>query len=106
MFGCQTKNLVEGLKNDYAPETKAIVFNKYEELIKNNVPLNGMIMVKENETIYSIANKYNVIPKDIIEDNNLSKPYDIKFNQILFLRNKNFYVLKKGDTVDKINSLY
>ena len=57
MFGCQTNNLVEGLKNDYAPETKAIVFNKYEELIKNNIPLNGMIMVKENETIYSIANK-------------------------------------------------
>ena len=103
MFGCQTKNLVEGLKNDYAPETKAIVFNKYEEFIKNNIPLNGMIMVKENETIYSIANKYNVIPKDIIEDNKLSKPYDLKFNQILFLRNKNFYVLKKGDTIDKIS---
>ena len=103
MFGCQTKNFVEGLKNDYAPETKTIVFNKYEELIKNNIPLNGMIMVKGNETIYSIANKYNVIPKDIIEDNKLSKPYDLKFNQILFLRNKNFYVLKKGDTIDKIS---
>ena len=103
MFGCQTKNLVEGLKNDYAPETKAIVFNKYEEFIKNNIPLNGMIIVKENETIYSIANKYNVIPKDIIEDNKLSKPYDLKLNQILFLRNKNFYVLKKGDTIDKIS---
>ena len=103
MFGCQTKNLVEGLKNDYAQEKKAIVFNKYEEFIKNNIPLNGMIMVKENETIYSIANKYNVIPKDIIEDNKLSKPYDLKLNQILFLRNKNFYVLKKGDTIDKIS---
>ena len=54
MFGCQTNNLVEGLKNDYAPETKAVVFNKYEELIKNNIPLNGMIMVKENETILAL----------------------------------------------------
>ena len=106
MFGCQTNNLVEGLKNDYAPETKAVVFNKYEELIKNNIPLNGMIMVKENETIYSIANKYNAVPKDIIEDNKLSKPYDLKLNQILFLRNKNFYVLKKGDTIDKISIRY
>ncbi|MFL2818316.1 MAG: peptidoglycan DD-metalloendopeptidase family protein [Candidatus Puniceispirillales bacterium] len=103
MFGCQTNNLVEGIKSDYAPETKALVFNKYEELIKNNIPLNGMIMVKENETIYSIANKYNVIPKDIIEDNKLSKPYNLKFNQILFLRNKNFYVLKRGDTINKIS---
>ena len=31
MFGCQTNNLVQGLKNDYAPETQAIVFNKYEK---------------------------------------------------------------------------
>ena len=52
MFGCQTKNLVEGLKNDYAPETKAIIFNKYEEFIKNNIPLNGMIMVKELSLIH------------------------------------------------------
>ena len=54
MFGCQTNNLVEVLKNDYSPETKAIVFNKYQEFKKNNIPLNGMIMAKENETIYII----------------------------------------------------
>ena len=99
MFGCQTNNLVEGIKSDFAPEIKALVFNKYEELIKNNIPLNGMIMVKENETIYSIANKYNVIPKDIIEDNKLSKPYNLKFNQILFSRKKKSYVLKEGGSI-------
>ena len=103
MFGCQTNNLVKGLKNDYALEKKTIVFNKNKELNKNEIPLNGMIMVKENETVYSIANKYNVIPKDIIEDNKLLKPYDLKLNQILFLRNKNLYVLSKGDTLDKIS---
>ena len=48
-----------------------------------------MIIVKENETIYSIANKYKVIPKDIIKDNNLTKPYELKPNQILFLRHEN-----------------
>ena len=32
IFGCQTKNLVEELKNNYGPETKAVVFNKNEVL--------------------------------------------------------------------------
>ena len=101
-FGCQTKNLVKELKNNYKPETKAVVFNKNEVLNKIKIPLNGMIIVKENETIFTIANKYNVIPRDIIDDNKLLKPYDLKLNQILFLRNKNFYILSKGDTIDKI----
>ena len=62
-----------------------------------------MIFVKKNETIFSIANEYKVIPKDIIEDNNLIKPYSLKENQILFLRNKNIYIIKQGDTLDKIS---
>jgi len=62
-----------------------------------------MIFVKKNETIFSIANEYKVIPKDIIEDNNLIKPYSLKENQILFLRNKNIYIIKPGDTLDKIS---
>ena len=103
MFGCQTNNLVKEFKDNYAPETKAVVFNKNEVFNKIKIPLNGMIMVKENETIYSIANKYNVIPKHIVDDNKLIKPYTLKINQILFLRNKNFYILSKGDTIDKIS---
>ncbi len=106
MFGCQSNNLVEELKNNYAPETKAVVFNKNEVLSKIKIPLNGMVLVKENETIYSIANKYNVIPRHIIEDNKLLKPYDLKLNQILFLRNKNFYILGNGDTIDKISKKF
>ena len=102
VFGCQTNNLVKEMKDDYAPEKKTIIFNKNEKN-KNKIPFNGMVIVKENETIYSIANKYDVIPKDIIKDNKLLKPFDLKLNQILFLRNKNFYILRKGDTLDKIS---
>ena len=65
-----------------------------------------MIIVKENETIYSIANKFKVIPKDIIEDNNLSKPYELKPNQILFLRHENIYIVKENDTVEKISKRF
>ena len=65
MLGCQTNNLVEEFNNNYAPEKKAIIYNKYEELNKNNIPLNGMIMVEENETLYSIANAAETSPLKI-----------------------------------------
>ena len=84
LFGCQSNKVYDSLKKDLASEKEAKIFNKTSSSNSINIPLNGMIIVKENETIYSIANKYKVIPKDIIEDNNLSKPYKLKSNQILF----------------------
>ena len=105
-FGCQSYNLFDGLKKDVAPEKEAKIFNKTSSSNKINIPFNGMIIVKENETIYSIANKYKVIPKDIIEDNNLSKPYELKPNQILFLRHQNIYIVKENDTVEKISKKF
>ena len=106
VFGCQSKNLYYSLKKDLAPEKKVKIFNKTSVSNNINIPLNGMIIVKENETIFSIANKYKVIPKDIIEDNNLLKPYELKPNQILFLRHKNVYIVKENDTVEKVSKRF
>ena len=106
VFGCQTNNLHDSLKNDFGPENEAKIFNKTSGSNKVSIPLNGMIIVKEYETIYSIANKYKVIPKDIIKDNNLSKPYELKPNQILFLRHENIYIVKKNDTIEKISKRF
>lgn len=105
-FGCQTNNFYDGLKNDFGPEKKSKIFNKISVSNEISIPLNGMIIVRENETIYSIANKYKVIPKDIIKDNNLSKPYKLKPNQILFLRHENIYTVKENDTLEKISKRF
>ena len=102
LTSCKTSELIENVKGDFALEKKATIYNK-SSASKDNIPKNGMIFVKKNETIFSIANEYKVIPKDIIEDNNLIKPYSLKENQILFLRNKNIYIIKPGDTLDKIS---
>ena len=102
LTSCKTAELIENVKGDFALEKKATIYNK-SSVSKDNIPTNGMIFVKKNETIFSIANEYKVIPKDIIEDNNLIKPYSLKENQILFLRNKNIYIIKQGDTLDKIS---
>ena len=106
VFGCQSNKLYDDLKKDLAPEKEAKIFNKNSSSNNRNIPLNGMIIVRENETIYSIANKFKVIPKDIIEDNNLSKPYELKPNQILFLRHENIYIVKENDTVEKISKRF
>ena len=106
LFGCQSNKLYDGLKKDLAPEKEAKIFNKTSSSNNMNIPLNGMIIVRENETIYSIANKFKVIPKDIIEDNNLSKPYELKPNQILFLRHDNIYIVKENDTVETISKRF
>ncbi len=106
VFGCKQNEVFVGLQKNLAPEREAKIFNKISDLNKINIPLNGMIIVKENETIYTIANKYKVIPIDIIKDNNLSKPYELKPNQILFLRHENFYIVKDGDTVEKISKRF
>ena len=106
VFGCQSNKFYDGLKKDLAPEKEAKIFNKTSSSNNMNIPLNGMIIVRENETIYSIANKFKVIPKDIIEDNNLSKPYELKPNQILFLRHENIYIVKENDTVEKISKRF
>ena len=103
LTGCKTTQLVENIKGDFAAENKAIIFNKSSNELKKSIPINGMIFVKKNETIYSIANKYKVIPKNIIDDNNLIKPFILKENQILFLRNNNIYIIKSGDNIDKIS---
>ena len=106
VFGCQSNKLFDGLKKDLSAEKEAKIFNKNSSSNNINIPLNGMIIVKENETIYSIANKYKVIPRDIIEDNDLSKPYALRPNQILFLRHKNIYVIKENDTIEKVSKRF
>ena len=103
LSGCKTTQLIESVKGDFSPENKAIILNKSSTGLKESIPINGMIFVKKNETLYSIANKYKVIPKNIINDNKLIKPYSLKVNQILFLRNKNIYIVKSGDNLDKIS---
>ena len=86
LTSCKTAELIENVKGDFALEKKATIFNK-SNVLKDNIPTNGMIFVKKNETIFSIANEYKVIPKDIIEDNNL-------INYLFFKRALNLFYVK------------
>ena len=99
LSGCLNKNILQNVKNDFSQQKNVIVYNKSLKNKSNKIPLNGMIIVQKNETIYSIANKYKIIPNEIINDNNLIEPFKLRIKQILFLRNKNVHVIKKNDTL-------
>jgi LysM repeat protein len=104
LSGCLNQKNIQNLKNDFKQEKQVKVVDKKFDKIKLDIPSNGMIFVKKNDNIYTIANKYQVIPFDIINDNNLSEPFNLKVNQVLFLRSKNIYFIKKDDSL-KIISL-
>ena len=53
--GCKTSDLFKDVKNDFAPEKKTIVHNQSKNKEKVEIPLNGMVFVKENETIFDIT---------------------------------------------------
>ena len=46
-------------------------------ITKLNFPRDGYITVKQNQTIYEIANTFNILPQEIIRANNLKSPYDL-----------------------------
>ena len=58
LTSCNTTQLIENAKGDFTAEDKAVIFNKSSSELKESIPINGMIFVKKDETIYSIGNKY------------------------------------------------
>ena len=42
------------------------------------VPIGGMVEVRENDTLFDVATRYNVTPQSIIETNGLSPPYMLR----------------------------
>ena len=83
-------------------KTKVIDFN-FE---KFRIPKDGYIYVKKGDTLYSIANNYQLVPKDIIDANNLKKPFLLNVNQKLYLPYPLIHKVKKYDTIYDLSLQY
>lgn len=60
-------------------------------------------VVKPNDTIYSIAAKYDVSPRKLIQDNQLDYPNKLIPGQtIVIVYPKQTYIVKQGDTLESI----
>lgn len=68
-------------------------------------------VVKENDTIESIAELYQIPANEIIKANNLEAPYTLEVGQVLSIPDESYqifiyYQVKEGDTLYKIASIY
>lgn len=64
------------------------------------------IKVQKGDTLYSIANRYDVALRSLIETNRLSPPYTLRIGQTLRLPKANYHIVQKGDTLYSISRQY
>ena len=62
--------------------------------------------VKKGDNLYTIAKKNKISLKRIIEVNDISFPYKISPNQIIYLPLKRSHKIKKGETIYSISRKY
>lgn len=69
-----------------------------------NTPDN--VTVSKGDTLYSIARRYDVPIRDLIEANSLRPPYTLTIGRVLKMPNARYHVVQKGDTVYNISKRY
>ena len=75
--------------------------NKYKNNTKSTT-----ITIASGETIYSVAKKYNVTLRDLINENNLTPPYILKSGDKINLPSSQYYQVANGDTLYSISRKY
>ena len=66
----------------------------------------SQVSVRKGDTLYSIANKYNVPLRSLIEINDLRPPYLLRAGQILKMPKAQYHIVEKGDTLYNISKRY
>lgn len=64
------------------------------------------VTVQKGDTLYSIANRYDVPLRSLIETNRLSPPYTLRIGQTLRLPQSRYHIVQKGDTLYSISRQY
>ena len=71
-----------------------------------DVPPDGIIMVEPGDTIYTVANRYQVTPRRIILSNQLAPPYDLTGLTTISIPKPRGHPVRQGDTLDSISRRY
>lgn len=64
------------------------------------------VTVRKGDTLYSIARRYDVPIRELIETNNIRPPYGLKIGQKLRMPDAKYHVVSKGDTLYNISKRY
>jgi murein DD-endopeptidase MepM/ murein hydrolase activator NlpD len=70
------------------------------------VAAGGEIEVGAGDTLFSISKKYQVVLRDLIKQNNLQPPYELKAGTRLVLPVANYHEVKVGETLYSISRNY
>ncbi len=70
------------------------------------IPASGTADVAPGDTVYSLARRYGVTMRDIIDVNRLEAPFLLQIGQTLKLPPPNIYVVSPGDTVYAISQRF
>ena len=100
LTACQTPNLT---LNRTSP-AKLLVAPLREPT--EPVPVGGMVKVRENDTLFGIATRYNVTPQSIIETNGLAPPYMLDRGKVLKIIPHRSHIVRYGDSVYVISQRY
>ncbi|MBT5575491.1 MAG: peptidoglycan DD-metalloendopeptidase family protein [Alphaproteobacteria bacterium] len=87
-------------------KTPATVVNNQARLKKLPVPASGFITVKQGDTVFGLANRYDVGPYNIISENQLISPFTLTEGQILKLVPRNTHTVRLGDSLFSISKQY
>lgn len=66
----------------------------------------GMHTVLRGDTVYNIAQRYNLALQDVINVNNLQAPYNLKQGMRLRLTSPQSYKVREGDTVESVARMF
>ena len=82
-----------------------VVVKNYS-IAKLDFPKDGYVSVDENQTIYDVANTYNILPQEIIRANNLKPPYELSKGQQIYLPYPLMHKVKQNQNIYDISLIY
>ena len=75
-------------------------------IAKLDFPKDGYVSIDDNQTIYDVANTYNILPQEIIRANNLKPPYELSKGQQIYLPYPLMHNVKQNQNIYEISLIY
>ena len=100
LSGCKTPNL------SMTRDTPAPVLVAPLRQLREAIPPDGRVTVREGDNIYAVAARYGVPPTSIIRDNQIGPPYTVAVGQTLVLTPPRTHTVGPEDSVYVLSQRY
>ena len=71
-----------------------------------SLPSSGIVEIRKNDKLYSIATRYQVTPQSIIKTNALEPPFNLREGQTLKIIPQRMHTVRLGDSIYMISQRY